>query len=191
MSRFKRIAISLSLLTFAGIAVYFIKEYYDFKIREKMYDKLIKESAKRHNIAPSLIKAVIRQESKFKANVRGSHGEYGLMQITKGAADDWLTETRNRKFDNYEQLFIPALNIEIGTWYLSKAYRKFSEYKNVYALSLAQYNAGPGAVIKNKWIPSDKNGEVLDLISYPTTTAYIRYILEYEQAYKNGGFNHD
>ncbi len=156
-----------------------------------MYDKLIKESAKRHNIAPSLIKAVIRQESKFKANVRGSHGEYGLMQITRGAADDWLTETRNRKFDNYEQLFIPALNIEIGTWYLSKAYRKFSEYKNVYALSLAQYNAGPGAVIKNKWIPSDKNGEVLNLISYPTTKAYIGYILEYEIEYKNGGFNHD
>lgn len=189
MKKSRKVLLCLFLLILTGGTVYLTKSYFDFKKREKMYDSLIVETANRHNIPPSLVKAVIRRESKFKANVRGGHGEYGLMQITEGAADDWIKATRKKEFESYQQLFVPELNIEIGTWYLAKAYKKFHDYKNVYALVLAQYNAGPGAVLKNKWVPSHKNGEVLKLITFPSTKAYIKDILKYELAYKSKGFS--
>ena len=191
MKKSRKILLCLSILIMAGGLVYLTKGYLDFKKREKKYDSLILEAAKRHKIPPSLIKAVILRESKFKDYVRGAHGEYGLMQITEGAADDWIRVTRKKTFENYEQLFIPELNIEIGSWYLAKGFYKYKDYKNVLALTLAQYNAGPTAVIKNKWVPSHKNGEVLKLVSFPTTKEYIKYILKHELAYKSKGFTSD
>lgn len=191
MKKGLKILICLGLLTVTGLVVYFSKEYMDFKKREKMYDALILETAKRHDIPPSLIKAVILRESKFKEHVRGSHGEYGLMQITEGAADDWIRATRKKSFQSYDQLFVPELNIEIGAWYLAKGYKKYKNYKNVLALTLAQYNAGPTAVIKNKWVPRHKDGEVLKLVTFPTTKAYIEYILKHQLAYKERGFTSD
>ena len=191
MKKSSKTLLCITLLLLVGGSVYLTKNYLDFKKREKMFDSLILETAKRHEMPPSLIKAVIRRESSFRDHVRGSHGEYGLMQITEGAADDWIKATRKKEFESYDQLFIPQLNVEIGTWYLAKAYRKFKDYKNVLALTLAQYNAGPGAVVKNKWVPRHKDGEVLKLITFPTTKAYIKDILKYELAYKSKGFTSD
>lgn len=191
MKKSRKILLCLSIFIGAGALVYLAKGYLDFKKREKMYDSLIIETAKRHNIPPSLVKAVIRRESSFRDHVRGAHGEYGLMQVTEGAADDWIRSTRKKKFESYEQLFIPELNVEIGAWYLSKGYKKYKDYKNVLSLTLAQYNAGPTAVIRNKWVPSHKNGEVLKLVTFPTTKEYIKYILKHELAYKSRGFTSD
>ena len=191
MKKSRKILLCLTLLLAAGALVYFTKTYLDFKKREKKYDSLIVETAKRHNIPPSLIKAVILRESKFQEHVRGAHGEYGLMQITEGAADDWIRVTRKKKFQSYDQLFVPELNIEVGAWYLARGYRKYKDYKHVLALTLAQYNAGPTAVIKNKWVPSHKDGEVLKLVTFPTTKAYIKYILKHELVYKERGFPSD
>ena len=191
MKKGLKILLCLGLIIVVGVLVYGTKYLRDFKKREKMYDPLILEAAKRHNIPPSLIKAVILRESKFTANIRGAHEEYGLMQITEGAADDWIRATRKKKFQSYEQLFVPELNIEIGAWYLAKGYKKYKNYKNVLALTLAQYNAGPTAVIKNKWVPSHKDGDVLKLVTFPGTKAYIKYILKHQLAYKERGFTSD
>lgn len=191
MKKGLKILLCLGLVIVVGALVYGTKYLRDFKKREKMYDPLILEAANRHNIPPSLIKAVILRESKFTANIRGAHEEYGLMQITEGAADDWIRATRKKKFQSYEQLFVPELNIEIGAWYLAKGYKKYKNYKNVLALTLAQYNAGPTAVIKNKWVPSHKDGDVLKLVTFPGTKAYIEYILKHQLAYKERGFTSD
>lgn len=187
MNKSRKVILCILILSFVTGISYFIHSYL-FKEREKKYDDLIQTVALRHNVPPTLVKAVIRRESKFKAGVRGGHGEYGLMQITNRAADDWIRERRKKKFSNYDQLFSPELNIEIGTWYLAKGLKKYQSYKHKYALTLAHYNAGPRNVIRNKWVPSHKDGEVLNLITFPSTKKYIRDILKYEQEYVKKGF---
>ena len=65
MKKSRKILLCISLLLVTVGLVYVTKTYLDFKKREKKYDSLIVETAKRHNIPPSLIKAVILRESKI------------------------------------------------------------------------------------------------------------------------------
>ena len=190
MKRHYKVLLFLLFFILVALSVYFYREY-QFSEREKMYDHIILQAAERHDVPPALVKAVIRRESKFEESVRGGHGEYGLMQITPAAADDWIKFERNKKFDNYSQLFTPELNIEIGTWYLARGLKKYKDYKHKKVLALARYNAGPGNVIKNKWVPGHKDGEVLKLISFPSTKKYVEIILEFEKDYQQEGFNNE
>ncbi|MCM8538260.1 MAG: lytic transglycosylase domain-containing protein [Lentisphaeraceae bacterium] len=191
MSRPRKIFICLFSLAITAAVTIPLHYYIQFKKREKLYDDLIVQTAQRHSVDPALVKAVIRRESKFVANIRGSHGEYGLMQVTPIAADDWMRINRSGKFSNYEQLMTPSINLEVGTWYLARAMRKWKDYKQQTVIALAQYNAGPGNVLKRKWAPSHKSGDALKLISFPSTKVYIKDILKYEQHYKGKGLGND
>ena len=191
MKKSRKLILCTTLLCAVSALVYLTRYYLLFKEREKRYDQIIQTVALRHNVPSSLVKAVIYRESKFQEHIRGRHGEYGLMQITTLAADDWIRERRKTVFKNYDQLFTPELNIEIGTWYLAKGLIKYRDYKHKNALTLAHYNAGPGNVRKNKWVPSHKDGEVLKLITFPSTKGYIKDILEHEQEYKKQGLSHE
>ena len=191
MSRLKKTLLCILALLFTAAIAVPLHYYYQFKQREKMYDDLIIQTAKRHDVNPSLVKAVILRESKFIEKIRGRHGEYGLMQVTPIAADDWMRINRSGKFTHYEQLMKPEINLEVGTWYLARGLKKWRDYKYCTALALAQYNAGPGNVIKKKWVPSHKDGEVLKLVTFPSTKAYIKYILKHEKKYNGRGWIND
>ena len=80
----------------------------------------------------------------------------------------------------------PKAGITSGT--ASRGLIKYKDYKHKTALTLARYNAGPGNVVKNKWVPGHKDGEVLKLISFPSTKKYIEAILGFEIEYKKRGF---
>lgn len=162
---------------------------YSFKQREKLYDSLIKEAAKRHRISPFLVKAVIRQESKFHADARGLAGEVGLMQIREGAAKDWC-QYMEQDYRYIGNLFNPALNIEIGTWYLSRARKSWSEYFQVCdQLALAQYNAGRENA--KQWKPDDKREKELKNVSFPSTEEYIKNVIKYKDQYKRKSLGSD
>ena len=94
------------------------------------YDTLILEISERHGVDPCLIKAVIWRESGFRPYARGTSGEIGLMQIMPDkAVSDWARKHR-RPDPPKGSLFTPRLNIEIGTWYLSRALRRWNSYKD-------------------------------------------------------------
>ena len=57
--------------------------------RTTRYDELIALSASRYNLDFYLVKALIYEESWFRPDIRGSAGELGLMQVTRGAAADF------------------------------------------------------------------------------------------------------
>ena len=158
------------IITFAVLAF-----YYNSRIDDSRYDVIIEKAAKRHNVDSRFIKAVIYQESKFDSEARGAAGEIGLMQIMPdGAAVDWA---KHYKFDNicHGLLFGPELNIEIGTWYLSKALKRWKNYKHVKELALCQYNAGSKRA--NVWKPENYNGTVIDRIKIKSTRAYVEAIM--------------
>lgn len=145
-----------------------------------LYDAMIEEAADRYAVAPNLIRGVIRQESGFQSRAVGAAGEIGLMQITPIAAKDWCAahgiEYRFRGW-----LCDPRFNIEVGTWYLARALRRWDSYADKDVLALAEYNAGRTRA--RKWSPGNPSEKAIDGIGFSSTKAYIKHILKFRDRY--------
>lgn len=132
------------------------------------YDALIGKSSEKNNIDPMLVKAVISKESNFNQEARGKAGEIGLMQIRTCVAADWAKEF-GRAMPSENEMAVPSINIEIGSWYLARAIRSWSDYKHGVILALCEYNAGRKRAIE--WIPNRKNGKIM--IGIESTRSYV------------------
>ena len=93
---------------------------------QKDIGQSIVDYARKHNIEPGIVHAVITVESNWKPNARGKAGELGLMQLMPGTAKDLGIKDRSD----------PQQNIEGGIRYLAYCKRKTG---NAY---LRCYNAG-------------------------------------------------
>ncbi|WP_338018974.1 lytic transglycosylase domain-containing protein [Cupriavidus gilardii] len=99
------------------------------------YDDLIEEVARQHDVAPHLVRAVIKVESNFQAHARSPKGAVGLMQVMPATG---------RRFGAAD-LRDPRSNVSAGTQYLRWLLNRFDQDLT---LALAAYNAGEGAVEK-------------------------------------------
>ncbi|MEA2103727.1 MAG: transglycosylase SLT domain-containing protein [Candidatus Cloacimonadota bacterium] len=106
----------------------------------KPYLDIINASAKKNDVNPNLVKAVILRESAGNPNAISHVGAKGLMQLMDGTAKDM----------NVKNVFNPKDNINGGTKYLAKMLKIF---KSDIDSSLAAYNAGPRNVQKYNGIP--------------------------------------
>ena len=149
---------------------------------EESFDEIIEKAARRNNVDPELIRAVIWRESKFNRHTIGNAGEVGLMQIRpETAVADWAKH-KKCPIPSKGALMDPALNIEIGSWYLGRALRNWQGYKDQVALALCEYNAGRKNALA--WKPKDKNGTVIGNITYKSTREYVGDILRKHQEYR-------
>ncbi len=162
------------ILLFLIIGVYYLKEPLEKYIyRENRYDSVIKQVAKRHCIDSRFIKSVIWKESKFDALAVGGAGEIGLMQITTGAVTDWANYYKV-KTPCKGLLFHPELNIEIGTWYLAKAFKHWHDYKRTEEIALCQYNAGRKQILNwEGWRPAKDTTDIISIIRIDSTKQYV------------------
>ena len=146
------------------------------------FDQIILEAARRNQVDPRLLKAVIWRESRFNPYTRGKAGEIGLMQIMPDkAVVDWA-KAKGREIPYRGALFDPELNIEIGSWYLGRAIRRWNRYRDCYVLALCEYNAG--LTRANKWKPANPGAGARDKISITTTRSYVNDILYRYETYK-------
>ena len=156
----------------------FISSYMD---RSSRYDKMIVAAGRRNGVYPPLLKAVIWKESRFDASARGSKGEIGLMQVMPQAAvRDW-EKTFHRQVPSDGALMDPALNIEIGSWFLGRALERWKDYNDAEALALCEYNAGIQRA--DTWKPLLHDGKVMPNIDIESTRKYVRDILERRDQY--------
>jgi soluble lytic murein transglycosylase len=102
---------------------------------------LIFEVARRYEVSPEMILAVIRIESSFDANALSHKGAVGLMQILPSTAQEIARELR-MEWPGEEILRDPSANIEMGTYYLTKLLGRFNDL----SIALAAYNHGPSRV---------------------------------------------
>jgi transglycosylase-like protein with SLT domain len=111
-------------------------------VPEGPYGALIYETARKHQVNPQLVAALIRQESAGNVRAVSHKGARGLMQLMPATA---------RRFGvRKEQLFDPQHNLEAGVRYLSWL---VDQFPNDLAKVLAAYNAGEGAVTRYDGIP--------------------------------------
>ena len=155
---------------------------YDYYARSSRYDRLIVLAARRNNVDPRLIKAVIWKESRFDKRARGLKGEVGLMQIMPDlAAADWA-KAKGFRSPSRGALFDPELNIEVGSWYLGRALHKWRAYREQITLALCEYNAG--AKRANLWKPADPAGSMKGRIAIPSTKEYVSDIMKKYEDYR-------
>lgn len=113
---------------------------------------IFREAAERYSLDPLLLAAVARQESRFRPDAVSPVGARGVMQLMPRTAAE--LGVRN-SFDARQNIFG-------GARYLR---RMLDQFGGRIDLSLAAYNAGPGAVRKHRGIPP-----------YRETTAYVAAI---------------
>ncbi len=105
------------------------------------YDAIIARHAQKQGVPVALAHAVVRVESNYRANVRGSAGEIGLMQI-KPATARMMGYSGSAK-----GLYDPETNIRFGMKYLAKAHQLGGGDT---CGTILRYNAGHGAKRMNK-----------------------------------------
>lgn len=99
------------------------------------FDRHIAESGARNRVDPTLLYAIMHQESAFRPRAMSRVGASGLMQLMPGTA---------RRF-GVTNIFDPRQNIEGGARYMRFLLDFFG---NDIVLALAGYNAGEGAVLR-------------------------------------------
>lgn len=133
------------------------------KLFLKEYRDIILHESRKNGLAVELVQAVIHAESRFNPYAKSKKGAEGLMQLMPVVQD--LMKVK----DPYS----PTENIRAGCRYLAQL---LSAYNGNERLSLAAYNAGPGAVAEHRGVPP-----------YKETTQYVTKVLELKRRYGDAG----
>lgn len=115
-------------------------------------DRYIEEAAARHRVDPNLVRALIKVESNFNPRAVSNKGAMGLMQLMPATARQYAVS------DPLDA----AQNVDAGVRHLKGLLQNF---RGDVPLTLAAYNAGQGAVERNRGIPP-----------YTETRNYVRRI---------------
>ena len=139
----------------------------------------IRDAARRYDLDPALVAAVIYAESRFDEHALSSQGAVGLMQVLPQTAEQIADESGGVTFTTAD-LEDPRVNVRYGSYYLRHA---LDAYDGDVRAAVASYNAGMGAV--SEW---RAGGEARRLrlrdIPYPETRAYVEKVLEARRVYR-------
>ncbi len=142
---------------------------------------MIRAAARRNDIDPALVAAVIYVESRFDERARSSQGAVGLMQVLPATGEQIAAETGGVSFSPAD-LEDPAVNIRYGSYYLRRALDVFDGDLRA---AVASYNAGIGVV--GEWTAAaaaEGRGLRIAEIPYAETRAYVRKVLELRRIYR-------
>ena len=122
---------------------------------DQYYSSIVNTQAKRFDINPALIFALIETESHFNPLATSAIPAYGLMQVVPRSAgrDAWLFLTKHKGQPTKNYLFNSKNNIEMGSAYvhilLNRYLSKIKNPKTREYCAIAAYNTGSGNVLKS------------------------------------------
>jgi soluble lytic murein transglycosylase-like protein len=137
------------------------------QVREEFFNKevpfgsMIYREARKNNIRPELVAAVVQAESKFKPTARSGAGAIGLMQLVP----------KTGRWMGARDLTNPAQNIAAGAKYLKYLHERFDGNETKV---IAAYNAGEGNVQRFNGIPP-----------FRETKKYVSKVRNFEQDFRN------
>jgi soluble lytic murein transglycosylase len=134
------------------------------------FTSLLATAAQENRLPASLLAAIAKQESRFSPGVYSWAGAVGLLQLMpETAADLYGAPLATGALEE------PSLNAQLGGRYLAQLLNRWDGNP---LLSIASYNAGPGAVAR--WItPQLQQAPELwvEAIPYPETRLYVKKVL--------------
>lgn len=149
-------------------------QHHDFNLRflaphrEEMHAIL-----KQHALDEAWVYGLIRQESRFIANIKSHAGAMGLMQVMPATAQ-WVAKQIGVQ-DYRSSLAVEInTNLKLGTYYLKYMLTSFDDQP---LLASAAYNAGPGRA--KRWRDTKKlEGAVYaETIPFRETRDYVKKVL--------------
>jgi len=141
---------------------------------------LIRQHARLHQLDPSLLAGLIRQESGFNVRARSVANARGLMQLIPSTGRRVARRSGIRRI-RPEQLYDPATNIRLGTAYLADMIKRFKRVE----YALAAYNAGPMRV--TRWmrdLAASDMDEWIESLPITQTRLYVQAVLRSAAHYR-------
>jgi len=176
------------------------------EIRARKFHPLVSLYAKKYNLDPAVIMAIIHTESRFNPRARSRTPAYGLMQLVpnSGALDAYHRIYGEHRELTSKYLYDPKNNIELGVTY-------FNVLKNRYLKSIkdpasrtfcavAAYNAGAAnvgrAFIDRKSIqlaaptinllkPQEVYTRLVEALPFNESRKYVKKVVRRRKVYRN------
>jgi soluble lytic murein transglycosylase len=142
-------------------------------------DALLAE-ASQHGVDPSLLAALIRQESMFNPLATSAVGARGLMQVMPDLGGRLARSLEYPVWDPV-LLYQPDVSLQLGTFHLQELSQRYGQPAHV----LAAYNAGASRV--ERWstrVGVDDPEVFTERIPYAETRGYVRAIRRNEEIYR-------
>lgn len=127
------------------------------------FGEFIQTQADQRKIDRVLVASLIKQESAFNIKAVSTSNAMGLMQMIPPTAREIATDLKLGGLNLPDDMFRPAQNIQMGTYYLAKLFRKYNGYA---PLAIASYNAGPSRM--DRWLKA--RPEVAAQLTSPSTS---------------------
>ncbi len=143
------------------------------------YQDEIKSASIRYNVDEELVYAVIKAESNFNKDAVSSKDAKGLMQIKDDTAS-WCLSRMKLNQILADDIYNPAVNINIGVWYLSYLINETGSED----LAIIAYNAGINRI--KEWQNEGLVSEQIDednKIPYPETKNYLKKVKYFKILY--------
>lgn len=144
------------------------------------YEQLVRQEAKRQNLDPRLLAAIIRQESRFEPGVASSAGAQGLMQVMPGTAAGIAQQMAWPGYDDH-MAYWPYVNVAFGAFYVREWLSHFDG--SVFA-ALAAYNGGPGNAGAWWELAPDDDDLFAGLININETRVYVQIVWQNYEFYR-------
>jgi soluble lytic murein transglycosylase len=140
----------------------------------------LKKYSSSNALDPYLVASLIRQESAFNPNAVSRANAVGLMQLLPKVGKSVAKQEKLKKFSP-QQLFTPAVNMQLGTRYFRIMVDKFDSFE----YALAAYNAGSDRV--QDWMAQGKYRdpqEFVESIPFTETREYVQNIIRNANVYR-------
>ena len=153
------------------------------------FDNAVASAAELAGIEPTLLYAVVRQESLYRADATSAAGALGLAQLLPDTARR-IARRLGRPEPSRADLLVPEVNLELAAAELRALLDEFAEQL---PLALAGYNAGPNAA--RRWLPQRPlDADIwIENIPYNETRNYVQRVLWHSLVFSwlESGAGHD
>jgi len=146
----------------------------------KAYWTDLKRFSSANALDPYMVASLIRQESEFNPNAVSNKNALGLMQLLPRVGKGVAKQEKLKHFST-QQLFTPAVNLQLGTRYFRSMVDQFGGFE----YALAAYNAGDDRV--KDWQAAGKYRDIqefVESIPFTETREYVQAIMRNANVYR-------
>lgn len=152
---------------------------------ELLYPAPYKESLLRHatsrNVDPRFVLSIMRQESRYRADVKSAAAARGLMQFISATSNQIATQLGKQNFKQ-DDLYIPDIAVEFGSQYMANLFQMFPNSPQAVS---ASYNGGEDNM--ERWIARSRSKDIVRYvpeIAFAQSKDYVFKVLANYRVYQ-------